>query len=379
MSIFRLPDLGEGLQEAEIVAWHVSVGDHVVVDQPLVSVETDKAVVEVPCPASGTVRVLNGDVGAIIQVGEPLAEISEAGKSENALPQKPSEVDASTSVVGHLPTDAGSSKSKLEQPAPSPRDKAQAMPAVRALAKEKGIDLSQVTGTGPDGIVTRSDVESFGQSTVQIGEVPLTGPRRAMARRMSQAGAEIVPATVNCHVDIQSWWAADADITVRLARAMAVAAASEPTLNAWYISKNGSRILHQSVDLGLAVDHPDGLFVGVARHIENKSLPQLRVEIDGLLDKIDKRTVTHDDMWGATISLSNFGVIFGETAALVIPPPQVAIVGAGRIQTRLVLEDDKAVNHHFLPLSLSFDHRVVTGGEAARFLKTLHNDLALMD
>lgn len=348
MSTFQLPDLGEGLQDAEIVAWHVSVGDHVVADQPLVSVETAKAVVEIPSPQSGHIAKLLGAPGDVIEIGAGLVEFDE---------QAPKDAGA---IVGELP---------------SVQPRAQATPAVRRLAGKLGVDLAAIDGTGPGGSITSADVEKAAQPHLEDVTIErMSGVRRAMAQAMSRSGAEIVPATVTDEADIEHWQQG-ADITVRLARAIQSGVTAEPTLNAWYHPRQNERWLHQDIHLGLAIDTEKGLFAPVLRNIASRSDEDLRAGLDKLRGDVEARSIPPEELQGQTISLSNFGMIAGLHAALVIVPPQVAIIGAGRIVKRVVMENGDVTEHRFLPLSLTFDHRVVTGGEAARFLAAVKASL----
>ncbi len=217
MKTFLLPDLGEGLLEAEIVAWHVGQGEHVVVGQPLVSVETDKAVVEIPSPRSGYIEELHGAEGELVDVGDILVDFSDDEKADTGA------------VVGELPT-AENRVAPTNAAAPLSGD-VKAAPAVRVLAKRYGVDLRNVKGTGPEGAVTSSDIreasEAVGRPIVQ-GE-PLRGFRRAMARRMAEAHAEVVPASVNDEADVDSW-PQGTDTTTRLVQAVVAACKAEPAL-----------------------------------------------------------------------------------------------------------------------------------------------------
>jgi pyruvate dehydrogenase E2 component (dihydrolipoamide acetyltransferase) len=357
MSTFNLPDLGEGLKEAEIVAWHVAAGDHVVADQPLVSIETDKAVVEVPSPQSGRIEKLFGEPGDIVEVGAPLVAFEEGAHA-----------DAGT-VVGSIETEP------KEKPAPRPAasGKVKAAPAVRALAGKLGVDLSSLQGSGPDGAIAKADVEQAASGEGGAQE-PLRGVRRAMAEKMAQAHAEVVPANVTGDADIHGW-PEGTEVMIRLIRAMAAAARTEPALNAWFDGKRLSRRLHEQIDLGIAVDTEDGLFVPVLRDAGNKSADDLRQALEDLRDGVAKRSLPPRDLSGQTITLSNFGAMGGRYAAMVVVPPQVAILGAGRAEPRVVAASGEPAVHRVLPLSLTFDHRAVTGGEATRFLAAVITDL----
>jgi 2-oxoisovalerate dehydrogenase E2 component (dihydrolipoyl transacylase) len=368
MRTFNLPDLGEGLQEAEIVSWHVSPGDRVVADQPLVSVETDKAVVEVPSPHSGRVVELFGADGDIVQVGAPLVAFEDPAAGQAAA-------DSGT-VVGEL----RASEERAEEATAAARAPAvgvKATPAVRALARRLGVDLALVAPSSPDGVVSARDVEQAAETLAEAGPLePLRGVRRAMALRMAHAHAEVVPATVIDEADVESWLNGR-DVTVRLVRAIVAACAAEPALNAWYDSQGQGRRLHGKIDLGIAVDTPDGLFVPVLRDVANRDPADLRRGLDRMKADIRARKIPPEELKGATITLSNFGTVAGRYAAPVVVPPQVAILSTGRIEPRPVAVDGRVQVHRLMPLSLTIDHRVVTGGEAARFLASVIADLEL--
>ena len=363
MTRFRLPDLGEGLQEAEIVAWHVAAGDHVVADQPLVSVETEKAVVEVPSPQSGRIARLLVKVGDRVPVGAELVEFESGPHPDTGA------------VVGDL---------KAAPPTPAPARPAaaggaegiKATPAVRAFARERGVDLKTVQPTGPEGTITREDVARAAAEPEKPGaREPLRGVRRSMALNMARAHAAVAPATLFDRADVERWYAPTADVTVRLIRAIAAAAAASPALNAWFDDATMERQLFAQVDLGIAVDTESGLIVPVLRDVGGRDVAALRAAVDRLKMAVRDRTVQPSELRGATITLSNFGTLAGRFAALAIVPPQVAILGAGRAAPEAVPAKAGAEFHHMLPLSLTFDHRVVTGGEAARFLKAALEDL----
>jgi 2-oxoisovalerate dehydrogenase E2 component (dihydrolipoyl transacylase) len=362
MKTFNLPDLGEGLQEAEIVQWHVGAGDQVVADQPLVSVETDKAVVEVPSPRAGRIRELFGAEGDIVKVGAPLVAFEEMAAA-----------DAGT-VVGAIPA----SEQRAEEATAAARAGAavgvKATPAVRALARRKGVDLALVSPSGPDGVITAADVERAAADLVEAGPLePLRGVRRAMATRMAHAHAEVVPATVSDDADLNAW--TDGDVTIRIVRAIVAGCAAEPALNAWYDSQQQGRRLHKKIDLGIAVDTGDGLFVPVLRDVANRVPDDLRRGLERMKADILARKIPPEELRGATITLSNFGTLSGRYAAPVVVPPQVAILSTGRITPRVVAADGRPAVHKVMPLSLTFDHRVVTGGEATRFLAAVIADL----
>jgi 2-oxoisovalerate dehydrogenase E2 component (dihydrolipoyl transacylase) len=359
MSTFALPDLGEGLQEAELVTWHVGAGDHVVADQPLVSVETEKAVVEVPSPQDGKIARLCAQPGDRVKVGAALVEFEEGPRADTGT------------IVGELATDA---QPATVAPAP-PAAGVRAAPAVRALAQRLGVDLAKVAASGPGGAVTSADVERAARAQTEAGPAEtLAGVRRAMAVNMARSHAEVVPATVSDEADIEAW-PPQTDITIRLIRAVVAGGAASPGLNAWYDGRTMERRLLKQIDLGLAVDTEDGLFVPVLRDVAGRDAADLRRGIEAMKRDVRARSVPVAELRGQTITLSNFGMFAGRFAALVIVPPQVAILGAGRIAARPVVADGKLVAHRILPLSLTFDHRAVTGGEAARFLKAAIEEL----
>jgi 2-oxoisovalerate dehydrogenase E2 component (dihydrolipoyl transacylase) len=360
MRTFELPDLGEGLQEAEIVTWHVGEGDRVVADQPLVSVETDKAVVEIPAPRSGTVSKLFGQPGDRVEVGAPLVAFED-----------PAAVDTGT-VAGKLPE---AEESVPEEEVRPSRTRVKATPAVRALARKLGVELAGVTATGPDGQITAEDVRAAAEIASELEPAePLRGIRRAMARRMAYAHSQVVPATVMDEADISAW---EGDVSVRLVRAIVAGCRAAPGLNAWFESDGETLRVLSRIDLGIAVDTPDGLLVPVLRNVGERAAADLRRGLEALKADARARRIPPDELRGGTLTLSNFGALgAGRFAELVVVPPQVAIVGAGRIRDDLTLQDGEPKPRRVLPLSLTFDHRVVNGGEASRFMRALMEDLA---
>lgn len=360
MKYFKLPDLGEGLQEAEIVRWHVNIGDDVKADQLLVSVETAKALVDIPAPYDGVVAKLYGGEGDIVHVGEPLLGYE-------------GEADAGT-VVGRLEGGGSSQEdSFFIGAAPSTREHlaTRATPAVRQLARQLGVELSGVTGSGHEGQITRTDVENAAQTELdRFGGERLRGVRRSMALNMARSHAEVVPVTIFGDADLHRWGQAREPL-IRLAKAMAAACAVEPVLNSAFDGKSLSLKQHERLDLGIAVDTPDGLFVPVLRDVGHRTSADLKEGVMRLRADVQARSIPPKEMMGATLTLSNFGTLFGRYANPVVVPPQVAILAAGAIRDEPVAVDGAVVVHPVLPLSLTFDHRVVTGGEAARFFKAL--------
>jgi 2-oxoisovalerate dehydrogenase E2 component (dihydrolipoyl transacylase) len=412
MTTFNLPDLGEGLAEAEIVRWHVNVGDAVKVDQPMVAVETAKAVVEVPSPYTGRIQALHGKPGDVVATGAPLVEFdvqsgsssAPAKKKEAPAAQKadPRKADDSGTVVGSMPT----SDEELVETAVAgsdihtPRDRIRAAPAVRALAKRLGVDLASVRGTGRGGLITVDDVMTTSgptsmhaaatvtalKTTPPIARGPasiaspsgepekLRGLRRAMHQSMSLARDSVMNCTLFDDADLHDWRKGE-DFTIRLLRAIGAAAAAEPALNAWYDGENQTRRAMARVDVAMAVDSPDGLLVPVVRDVGKRPTTELRADVDRLKRAARDRTVAPEDLRDFTFMLSNFGMIAGRYATPVVVPPAVAILGAGKLSHDVVAVMGGIEAHLRMPLSLTFDHRCVTGGEAARFLAALIRDL----
>ena len=437
MKIFHLPDLGEGLPDAEIVEWFVKEGDSISVDQPLVSMETAKAVVEVPSPYTGTVTKLFGKPGDVIDTGAALAgfELAEGvaqrpdveSTHHHHAPPKPEPVaepavrtDAGT-VVGAM-----ESSDRVHTEAMTSVGGVKALPAVRALARKLGVDLAHVRATGQGGSVTLQDVKlaaanpsatpsqpaqaaaasaaparapapavsapaarpdprsAAGQpmrttppSVSAPGQPePLRGVRRNMARIMADAHARVVPTTLCDDADIHAW-PPGTDITVRLIRSLVVASRAVPELNAWFDDERNTRTLHTRVDVGIAVDTEEGLFVPALRNADVLDAAGIRAGVNRLRDQVRDRSIPADELKGYTLMLSNFGVFAGRYATPVVVPPCVAIIAAGKGRHQLVPVMGGIETHRIVPLSLTFDHRAVTGGEAARFLKAMLDDLAL--
>ena len=362
MKIFKLPDLGEGLQEAEIVEWHVQVGDEIAADQPMVSVETAKALVDIPAPYAGKVARLFGKPGDIAHLGAPLIGFEGEDTQQE-----------STTVVGRVES---TGQVIREQPlAPMATAGIKATPAVRALARKSNVDLAMVTPTGADGLITAADVQRAARVLAEAGPLEvLRGTRRFMAQSMTLAHAEVAGATIMDDADIEAW-TASTRILLRLIRALVAGVRAEPGLNAWFDSKAVGRHVLKKVDLGLAVDSPDGLFVPVLRGVESRSPEDLLQAVAKLVADTQARRVPPEDLRGNSITLSNYGTIAGRYASPVVVPPTVAILGAGKAHDAVVAVNRQPVVHRILPVSLTFDHRCVTGGEAGRFLAAVIADL----
>ena len=460
---FHLPDLGEGLPDATIVEWHVREGDTVRLDENLVSMETAKAVVDVPSPVSGKVLKLAGAAGDVIATGAMLAQFevdpslpqraegqdtghhhggghgvgtqdpapddkvvasTEGGAIAATAKPQPEDADANA----HAKADAGTVVGAMQvgdavrSEAALSVGGARAVPAVRAMARKLGVDIARVAATGPDGTVTMADVkQAAADGSAKAGSAPvqraadagataapapqpaqrstlsqagkpmrtqpptvaasgqpeqLKGVRRNMARVMADAHAQVVPTTLVDDADLHAWIGRQ-DITARLVRAIVAACREVPALNAWFDGQALSRTLHPQVDIGIAVDTEDGLFVPALRNADMLDAAGVRAAIGRLRAQVGDRSIAPSELSGYTISLSNFGMFAGRYATPVVVPPCVAIVGAGRLQHDVVAVMGGIEVHRRLPISLTFDHRAATGGEAARFLKALLDDLAL--
>lgn len=376
MRYFKLPDLGEGLIEAEIVEWHVKSGDVVKTDQLMLAVETAKAIVEIPSPQAGVIEHTFGDIGDTVHIGEPLVEYQ--GEAD------------SVSVVGDLAASSGSTASLESARSESARSVVidsfsvasansqkgiQASPSVRGLASRLKVDLEQVTGTGSNGRISSDDVEKAAKLNQQVGQSEkLSGVRRSMAKVMIKSHQQVVPVSIFGDAKVSDKLASNpTDITIVLAQAIAFACAKEPALNVWFDGENMSRRLLSFVDLGIAVDTEQGLFVPVLRQVQDRDESDLHAGLKALKQAVINRDIPPAELTGATIILSNYGSIKTMDSAGVkvsnicrygtpiVVPPMVAIVGVGAIYYS---EKEESI----LPLSLTFDHRCVTGGEATRFI-----------
>ena len=395
MKYFKLPDLGEGLSEAEIVEWHVKEGEHVEEDQLLVSVETAKAIVDLPSPVSGKVVACFGEFGDVLHIGDPLVEYDSPSEDTGTVV---GEIPESTPA--RPPTDKKSSKRKKQASEDSSKTssagtndqfiigsahassrsnsmgQSKATPSVRALARRLNVDIDSVRGSGPEGRVLAQDVESSARVDQERGQgEQLRGVRRTMAKTMTASHQQVVPVTIFDVADVHKWEEGE-DTTIRLAKAIAKACKKEPALNVWFDGEHMTRRLCSQVDLAIAVDTEQGLFVPVLRDINNRSLKDLRKGLDRLRQDVKSRTIPPSEMLGATITLSNFGTMAGRFATPVVVPPSVAIVGAGKMYEDVVVHKGSAEIRRVMPISLTFDHRAVTGGEASRFLETILKSLS---
>jgi 2-oxoisovalerate dehydrogenase E2 component (dihydrolipoyl transacylase) len=389
MTTFNLPDLGEGLPDAEIVAWHVAEGDTVKTDDLLVSVETAKAVVEVPSPHTGVITKLYAGAGDIVLTGAPLVDFAEGAAAEVAPPATEEKPESAATVVGNVPTSseilqetaiAGGSRRRK-------KGRIKATPSVRTQAKRLGIDLAEITPTGKNGQITAKDLEAFGgkeksparpaatRRALTPGQsTPLRGSRRAMAQSMSMTRDEVALCTMFDDADIHEWLN-KRDFTARMMRAIVAGCAAGPGLNGFFDAESMIHQTESRVDLAMAVDTEDGLIVPVIRNVEDMSLDEIRAAVAKVKQATVSRSVAPQDMVNYTITLSNFGMLAGRYATPLMVPPTVAIIGSGKLQHDVVAVMGGIEVHRRIPLSLSFDHRCVTGGEACRFLAAVIQDL----
>ncbi|MDN4593947.1 dihydrolipoamide acetyltransferase family protein [Polycladomyces subterraneus] len=405
---FTLPDVGEGVAEAEIVRWLVKPGDLVEADQPVVEVQTDKAVVELPAPVAGRVVQINGKEGDMMRVGDVLLVIADTS------------AEVATSSESSITAVAFSDR---DEPVSPNRKRVLAAPSTRRLARELGVDITLVEGTGPNGRVTDEDVRQYhaaaGKSSVTISgvrsdeeewvpireygkevaipvkavradktlaimEEPLSPTRRVIADRLLYSVTNKPHAT---HFDElnaeglvawfnkikQEWTPDDVRLTYTpvLMKLVAVTLLQHPDFNAHFDEGRRTVRRYSSVAIGFAVDTPRGLLVPVVRHVEQKSIEQLAREVSALTKGAKEGTLSPDDLRGSTFTISNAGSLGGRWATPIINPPEVAILAIHPVQQRPVVENGELTVGWRMNVSLSFDHRVLDGADAIRFTRTL--------
>lgn len=405
MREFKLPDLGEGLTEAEIVEWHVAANDEIKLNQPLVSVETDKAVVEVPSPVTGRVISVHGEAGDVIPVGDVLARFDVPGRED--VPSSPEHDDApapqsdgkdeAPGVVGELPASAMVMSDTTGSAATAPgKQRVKAAPSVRALARELGVDLTRIEGSGPGGRITARDVAgaakaaeadpgpraprpqtgNTGSTPTSATEEKLSGPRRAMFHSMTASHTEVALCTVMDDADIHDW-ESPRDFTPRLIRAMVAGARAEPRLNGTFSAETGVLSMSEDVHMGLAMETPHGLIVATIFNAGTLSLDELRDEVARLKKAGADRTLKPGEVRGYTVTLSNIAGGSSRYATPLMVPPTVGILGSGAAREEVVAVNGEIAIRRVLPLSLTFDHRCVAGADASRFLGAVVADLKL--
>jgi pyruvate dehydrogenase E2 component (dihydrolipoamide acetyltransferase) len=383
---FRLPDIGEGLSEAEVIEWLVDVGEMVELDQPLVRVETDKAVTDIPSPKGGVLLVQGASAGSTVEVGELLAVIGQAG-------EEVSEGGSATPIVGTLQEPDEAAPEAVAPGAPAEgAGRARALPLVRKIADERGVDLDSIQGTGPKGRITREDVERAaaepGATDARLQEgtearVRLSRLRRTIAEHMSRSWREIPHVTTFGEADATGLLAArrkifearGASIPMEALFITAVIPAlqAHPEFNA---SLDGEElVLKRRYDVGVAVDTPDGLIVPVVRGADGLDLVALAGEVDRLSGAARNRTITSGELAGATFTITNIGAVGGGHGTPIIPYGTTAILSFGRAREQPVARRGQVEVVPLLPLSLSYDHRVIDGALGRRFLRLVIDQL----
>lgn len=355
MKIFRLPDVGEGLAEANIVQWHVAAGDEVAADQIIVSVETAKAVVDIPSPRAGRIAALLAKEGDIIPTHTPLVEFSDGDEEK---------ITRSAESRENGRADNGSVVGELSQAAVVRRENF-------IIGRHRHTE-GRLQKTRERRSQRSHDIHS---TALFEGGESLDMTRRAMAENMQRAHQEVALVTLTQEAEI--FFEDRRQMTTRLVRALVAGAQAEPALNAWYDGSTQKRKLHEAVHIGIAVDTAHGLFVPVLENAQNLQTTAIAHALAELKQQAEAHCLRPAQLRGATITLSNFGALAGHFATPLVSPPQVAILGAGQAEDSLKPDGDGTRRAFLLPLSLSFDHRAVTGGEAARFLAAVAADLAL--
>jgi 2-oxoisovalerate dehydrogenase E2 component (dihydrolipoyl transacylase) len=412
--VVKLPDVGEGVAEAELVEWHVKVGDLVREDDLLASVMTDKATVEIPSPVEGEVLWTGGEIGDTLAIGSALVRVKTAGGDapKSAPPPPPEAAETPTpapapkAVAPETPKPrAPIPEQPLARPAPkrepvamrrAPGEKPIASPAVRLEAREAGVDLRQVTGSGPGGRVTREDLEAFvarGPDTVrgpglgrrtEVTEIKIVGLRRRIAEKMALSKARIPHITIVEEVDVTALEDLRAALNKKptaerpkltvlpfLMRAMVRALAEQPGLNALFDDGAGIVRQHAGVHIGIATQTPAGLVVPVVKHAEARGLWECAVEVARLAERARDGTASRDELSGSTITITSLGPLGAIATTPVINYPEVAIVGVNRMATRPMWDGRAFVPRKMMNLSSSFDHRVIDGWDAAVFVQRL--------
>lgn len=397
---FLLPDLGEGLTEAEIVRWLVAEGDTVVIDQPVVEVETAKALVEVPVPYAGTVTTLHAPVGRTVDVGRPLITI---GTGATTLRQEPGGftepgVETSGNVLVGYGTSTRGRRGRTKAVA-APRATAEVVrnpavisPVVRKLARDAGVDLRTITGSGEGGLILRHDVQAVldksaapaieREPSVSGGErrIPLTGIRGMAAERLARSRREIPEATVWVDVDATEFLdirkkinevTPDRPVSILglLSRFCVLGLRRYPELNSTVDTGRGEIVVHEAVNLGFAAQTPRGLMVPVIHDATHQSARALTESLGALTTKARENHLSPADLSGGTFTINNYGVFGVDGSAAIINHPEAAILGIGRIMDRPWAHDGGIALRKITELTLSFDHRVCDGGTAAGFLR----------
>lgn len=398
MTVFavRLPDVGEGVAEAELVEWHVAVGDRVTTESTLAEVLTDKATVEVASPVNGVVTFVRGEPGERLAVGAELVgvELDDGAPAQPTPPptaaEEPAELPAPQPEPEHEPAPEPASAAPRPPPA-APGLRPTAAPTVRQRARQLGIDLATVRGSGPGGRIVHDDLDRVGASTPDRRpaseaptEQPVIGLRRRIAERLTQAWTEIPHITYVEEVDVtevealrqalnQRHEGSDRRLTLLpfVVRALVIACREQPQLNATYDANASMLSVFDALHVGIATQTPDGLVVPVVRHAEARGLWDLATEIARLAEAARAGAATRDELSGSTITITSLGALGGLVTTPIINQPEVAIVGINKIETRPVWRDGAVAARRMCNLSSSFDHRIVDGWDAATFVQRL--------
>ncbi|MBY2991189.1 2-oxo acid dehydrogenase subunit E2 [Rhizobium leguminosarum] len=389
----KMPDVGEGVAEAEIVEWHVKTGDPVREDMVIAAVMTDKATVEIPSPVNGTVTWLAGEVGDRIAVKAPLVRIETAGDVGEVQFAGISQ----TPIAGTPNAEIAKPAPPAPTPAPAPAEKPLAAPSVRLFARESGVDLRQVQATGPAGRILREDIEQFlrhgtAPATAKNGfarktateEIKLTGLRRRIAEKMVLSASRIPHITYVEEVDMSALEELRATmngdrrpdhpkLTVLpfLMRALVKAISEQPDVNATFDDDAGIIMRYGAVHIGIATQTPAGLTVPVVRHAEARGIWDCAAEMNRLAEAARSGTATRDELSGSTITISSLGALGGIVSTPIINHPEVAIIGVNKIATRPVWDGAQFVPRKMMNLSSSFDHRIIDGWDAANFVQRI--------
>ena len=385
--LFRLPDLGEGLTEAEVLGWKVAVGDTVHVDQVVIEVETAKAAVEVPVPFEGTVLKLYAEAGSVVSVGEPLIAV---GAADSAADTGASSDSGSGNVLIGYGTKEDQPRSRRRRAKVATVAKtaepvvaqvvAQApkviSPLVRKLARDNGIDIATLTPSGPDSVVLRQDVEAAMAKpapAVDGERVPLRGMRRAIADKLSRSRTEIPDATTWVDVDATGLMEARKVIGVgvlaMMARICVAGLLRYPELNSTVDTERQEIVRLKAVNLGFAAQSDRGLVVPVVRNAQRLTTLELAAELTRLTELARAGTLKPEDMTGGTFTLNNYGVFGVDGSTPIINHPEAGLLGVGRIVDKPWVVDGQLAVRKVTQLSFTFDHRVCDGGIAGGFLR----------
>ncbi len=408
----KLPDVGEGITQAELVEWNVKVGDFVREDDIIAAVMTDKATVEIPCLYDGTIVQTNGDIGDSLAIGSDLVLIETEAEGISVEPDEVEQSAPEPAIVEEVKTPAPAAEKVVpvvEKQASTPSTSALAMPraegapvlaspAVRARARNSGIDLRLVHGTGPAGRITDADLDQYAQGPSQQNggasgsgrakregteEIKVIGMRRKIAERMSKANANVPHITVVEEVDVtaledlraklNSERGDKAKLTILpiLSAALSRAVYDHPEMNAHYDDEKGVVIRHAPVHIGIATMTDAGLMVPVLRHAEAKGLFEAAQDIQDIADAARTGSANREQLSGSTITISSLGPLGAIVTTPIINLPEVAIVGVNKIAIRPVWEGDQFVPRKMMNISASFDHRIIDGWDAAVFVQKI--------